>query len=72
MTAFTIFVRIIIVRIETVLNKVCCIMHSCVFAPLFLQNSYSLSQNCWGTLLSSCPPKVGVNRSPERYKAELS
>ena len=36
-------------------------MQSCVFAPLFLQrHSYSLSQNCWDTLLSSCPPKVGV------------
>ena len=36
-TALKIFVRIRIVRIETVLNKVCCIMYSYVFAPLFLQ-----------------------------------
>ena len=42
-------------------------MYSCVFAPLFLQNSYSLSQNSWTTLLSSWPPKVGANRSPFIY-----
>ena len=66
-TAFTIFVRIIIVRIETVLNKVCCIMYSCVFAPAILTKQLQSQSKLLGHFTVFLPSQSWSKRFANFY-----